>query len=349
MHPIFGRFERLAAYLTAWLLFGILLGAVFTRLGLTWIAALALLLPLSLIYAFVCLSAWYVCRATPLKTSSMIRVLTSSASAAAVSAVLWLGLARGWMGVLSSTPTFAPEAERYANQLPFLFAIGFLLFLVALAAHYALMAAELTREAERDRLELEVLTREAELRALRAQVDPHFLFNSLNSISALTGSDPAGARRMCLLLADFLRSTLDVSARGRISLGEELALAERFLDIEQVRFGSRLQVERRIDETAASCRVPALILQPLVENAVTHGIATLVEGGVIRLEVWRHDGRLAIAVENPREADVAPPKRPGVGLANVQQRLHAAFGKTATFEMRTEPRLFRVQLEVPVD
>lgn len=349
MHPIFSRFERLAAYVTAWLLFGVLLAAVFTRLGLSWIAALALLLPLSLIYAFVCLSAWYVCRATPLKTSGTIRVLTSSACAAAVAAALWLALARAWMEVLATTSAFAADADRYTNQLPFLFAIGFLLFLVALAAHYALVAAEIAREAERDRLELQVLTRDAELRALRAQVDPHFLFNSLNSISALTSSDAVGARRMCLLLADFLRTTLDVSARERISLGEELALAERFLDIEQVRFGPRLRVERDVDESTLNCRVPALILQPLVENAVTHGVAGLVEGGVIRVEVRRRNGRLAIAVENPRDIDVPPPTRPGVGLGNVRQRLHAAFGHAATFDMRSEPQRFRVELEIPFD
>ena len=120
-----------------------------------------------------------------------------------------------------------------------------LLFLLALAVHYVLIAFEAAREAERRQLELEVLTRDAELRALRAQIDPHFLYNSLNSISALTGSDAPGARRMCLLLGEFLRDTLDVGARQRIPLADELALAERFLSIEQVRFGSRLRVERR--------------------------------------------------------------------------------------------------------
>src|SRR5205823_2259667 len=196
-----------------------------------------------------------------------------------------------------------------------------LLFLVALAAHYAIIGVEAARDADRQRLGLQVLTRDAELRALRAQVDPHFLYNSLNSISALTSRDPAGARQMCLLLADFLRNTLDVSARARIPLRDELALADRFLTIEQVRFGPRLQIERHIDETAAECRVPPLILQPLVENAVTHGIAGLLEGGVIRLDVTRRDGRLAIALENPRDAAAAPSPRHGLGLENVRQRL----------------------------
>src|SRR5262249_40432912 len=154
-----------------------------------------------------------------------------------------------------------------------------------LTVHYLLLAFEFARQAERRQLQLEVLSRDAELRALRAQLDPHFLYNSLNSISALTAVDPAGARRMCVLLADFLRGTLAMSTRDRIPLEDELALTDRFLNIEQVRFGARLQVERQVDDAAARCRVPPLFLQPLVENAVTHGIAGLIDGGVIRLRV----------------------------------------------------------------
>jgi two-component system sensor histidine kinase AlgZ len=348
VHPIFSRVERLAAYLAAWLIFGGLLAALFTRLGLDWIGALALLLPLSLVYAFASLSAWYVCRASPLKTSGILRVLTSSGLAALVGGALWVGLARLWIDALLTVPMLAPAAAQYAQQLPLLFAIGVLLFLVALAAHYALMAVEAARDADRQRLGLLVLTRDAELRALRAQVDPHFLYNSLNSISALTSRDPAGARQMCLLLADFLRNTLDVSSRAHIPLRDELALADQFLTIEQVRFGPRLRIERHIDEAAASqCRVPPLILQPLVENAVTHGIAGLLEGGAIRLDVARRNGRLAIVLENPRDVAATPSPRQGLGLENVRQRLWAVFGRAATLETRADVERFTVELDLP--
>jgi two-component system, LytTR family, sensor histidine kinase AlgZ len=268
---------------------------------------------------------------------------------ALVAGAFWLVLANAWIAALTATPMFAPAADRYEQALPFLFAAGVLLFLVAVAGHYALIAVEAAREAERHQLELQVLTRDAQLRALRAQVDPHFLYNSLNSISALIGSDPAGARRMCLLLAEFLRNTLDVSSRAHISLGDELALAEKFLSIEQVRFGPRLQIERSIDETATGCSVPPLILQPLVENAVTHGIAGILEGGVIRLEAVRRDGRLAIVIENPRDMDVPAPKRRGLGLDNVRQRLAAVFGKAATMDTSAEGGRFRVELDLPAD
>jgi hypothetical protein len=350
VHPILGRIDRLAIYLGAWLAASVLVASVLTRFGLQWTEALALLVPLFLVYAFVCLSAWYVSRATPLATS-VFRVLVSSVISAAFATGLWLGLTHAWIAVLSQTAAFAPAADRYAQQLPFLFAIGVLLFLLSLAVHYVLLAFEAARQAERRQLELEILTRDAELRALRAQIDPHFLFNSLNSISALTGGDAPGARRMCLLLGEFLRHTLDVSARQRIPLADELALAERYLNIEQVRFGSRLRVDRRVDEDAGVCLVPPLLLQPLVENAVTHGIAKTVEGGVIQLDISRQNGHLAIVIQNPCDTDAgAVTARPGgMGLDNVRQRLDAMFGRDGRLDARVEAGLFRVELRLPCD
>jgi LytS/YehU family sensor histidine kinase len=231
--------------------------------------------------------------------------------------------------------------------VPFLFAVSLMLFLLVLSVHYVVLAFEAFRTAERQQLELQVLTRDAELRALRAQVNPHFLYNSLNSISALTGSDPAAARRMCLLLAEFLRTTLRVSTQERIPLAEELTLADRFLSIEQVRFGDRLHVERSIDESALDCQVPPLVLQPLLENAIGHGIAGMIDGGTVRLDVLRHGDRLAIAVENPRDPDAMPRARGGVGLENVRKRLTIVFGGAARMDATASPTGFRVALDLP--
>jgi two-component system sensor histidine kinase AlgZ len=245
----------------------------------------------------------------------------------------------------AAVPGFA--WQRVDSQLPFVFAIGVLLYLLALAVHYAFIALERAREADRHRLELEVLTREAELRALRAQVDPHFLYNSLNSISALTTTDPAGARRMCLLLGEFLRDTLRVSSRSKIPLGVELGLADHFLAIEHVRFGDRLRVERHVDQDAIACAVPPLILQPLVENAITHGIAGLLEGGVVRLDVARADGRVRIAIENPRDTSSTERRSLGFGIDNVRDRLSTMFAGAARLNIQSEPARFRVEIDLP--
>ena len=194
----------------------------------------------------------------------------------------------------------SPSSTRrpfYAQQRPLLFVVGALLYWLAAACHYLLIAFQASREAETRAFEQTLLAREAELRALRAQIDPHFIFNSLHSISALTTTDAAAARTMCLLLADFLRDTLRLGSSSRISFADEWSLAERFLAIEQVRLGSRLQIARDTDPQAAGCPVPPLLLQPLVENAVIHGVAQLVEGGTIRMTARRertdadHHGR----------------------------------------------------------
>jgi hypothetical protein len=347
MHPILARLERLAGYLALWCVIGVLESSVLARQGLTWPAALVLVLPPLLVYAFVCLSAWYVCRATPLATSGVSRVLTASIVAALVGAAVWLALNEAWLATLESMPELALITPRFRAQIPFLFVVSIMLFLLVLAVYYVVLAFEAFRTAERQQLELQVLTRDAELRALRAQVNPHFLYNSLNSISALTGSDAAAARRMCLLLAEFLRTTLRVSTQQSIAMAEELSLAERFLSIEQVRFGERLHVERSIDENALECQVPPLVLQPLLENAVGHGIAGLVDGGTIRLDIVRRGDRVSITVENPRDPDAMPRKQGGVGLENVRKRLTLVFGGAARLDASASPTGFRVAIDLP--
>ncbi|MDR1991062.1 MAG: histidine kinase, partial [Acidobacteriaceae bacterium] len=223
-----------------------------------------------------------------------------------------------------------------------------LLFLLALAVHYLGLAFEEARKSEQRQFALQMHARDAELRALRAQLNPHFLYNCLNSIAALAGADAMGARRMCLLLAEFLRTTLHAGALSTITLGDELALADRFLTIEQVRFGERLCVERQVDEQTLGCRVPPLFLQPLLENAVRHGIANTLDGGVIRVRVSRDEARLMIAIENPYDPETLPPMRHGTGLTNVRQRLAAMFGHEANMNARAERGRFRVDLVLPV-
>src|SRR4029453_2463652 len=143
-----------------------------------------------------------------------------------------------WALLLGSAVGLTGISSRYVSQIPILFVSGVLLFLIAVTLNYLLITFQLSQQAESKALELQVLAREAELKALRAQIDPHFLFNSLNSISALVIADPAGARRMCVLLANFLRGSLRLGSKQRIPLVEEMRLAECYLDIERVRLGA---------------------------------------------------------------------------------------------------------------
>jgi LytS/YehU family sensor histidine kinase len=222
-------------------------------------------------------------------------------------------------------------------------------FFCALFLMYALDAADRGEEAARKALESDLASRDAELRALRAQVDPHFLFNCLHSISAMTSRDPAAARRMCLELADFFRASIKAGAEQRIPLADELQLVRGYLGIEQVRFGDRLRVEVDDAGEGGGTMVPPLLLQPLVENAVRHGIATLVEGGAVRVTVKSSPGRVEIVVENPFDPDGRRPGT-GVGLANVRGRLETAYRGAAMIRADTapgEPSRFTVLVSIP--
>jgi two-component system sensor histidine kinase AlgZ len=348
MHPILADGRRLAAYLVAWGLVGTLIGAQLVMAGaFGWAEALGFAVPLALAFGFVGLGAFWVCQAAPLELSRMVRSLGTQLLAAVISGVLWLGATRGWALALERLDVFPGLAAKQAQAWPLLLGLGFALFLLTAALHYLLMAMGASQAAERRALQFEIGSREAELRALRAQIHPHFLFNSLNSINALIAGKPEEARRLCVGLADFLRRSLTFGQREAIPLSEELELAEQLFAIEKVRFGERLSHATVADDEARACVVPPLLLQPLVENAVTHGISQRLEGGEIRILAERRGAELVITVSNPRDADA--PSRPGtgIGLQNVRRRLAALHGDEAEVRVVPTDDAFRVELRLP--
>src|SRR5512134_3107021 len=196
MHPILTGGGRLSLYLGAWALVGGLLAALLVgRVTSTWPGAVVVSLLLALAYAFICLSAWYVARSLPLRSTSRPRIVSTALTASVISSSGWLLMARLWTQALRARgwlPATSPDATGLDTLV---FGLGVLLYLLSLAVSYLLVTFEETRDAEQRALRIQVLAREAELRSLRAQIDPHFLFNSLHSIGALTAADPPGARR----------------------------------------------------------------------------------------------------------------------------------------------------------
>jgi len=348
MHPILTDWGRFVAYLAAWGLIGSLIAVQLAFAGpFAWVEAFALGVPLALLFGFVGLGAFWVCQAAPLQLSRIVRSLGTQFVAAALSAALWLAAARGFAALLERLDVFPGVGSRLLQVAPLLLGLGFALFLLTAALNYLLMAMGASQAAERRALQFEIASRDAELRALRAQIHPHFLFNSLNSINALIGARPEEARRLSVRLGDFLRASLTFGSREAIPLAEELALAEQLLSIEKVRFGERLSHVIVADEAARACSVPPLLLQPLVENAVTHGVAQRIEGGLVRIEAERRGPELRIAISNPRDADAPTRRGTGIGLQNVKRRLAALHGADATLEVTQSEELFRVELRLP--
>jgi two-component system sensor histidine kinase AlgZ len=347
MHPLIAGQGRLSLYLLAWIPLALLLAYLLIMTGgLAWTEAWSLSSPLAVLYALICLAPWYMCRALPLGSSKIFKVLGNHLAAAIVAGLTWIVLAKA-LGVVLGRYIFARLNERISPQLPLLFGIGVLLYLLSVALHYLLLSVESSKEAETREQEALTLARESELKALKAQINPHFLFNSLNSISALATVDGQRARDMCIKLSDFLRTTLKLGEKQSITLADELALAKAYLEVEQVRFGARLRVEIGADAGCGHCVVPSLVLQPLVENAVKHGIAGLVDGGTIRLEAHCADGRLQLRIENEFDPDSPASSRHGLGLRNVRDRLRALYENRARLDTTAASDRFVVELELP--
>ena len=346
MHPILGDRRRRRLFVFLWPAVGAGLGILPLwlaggELRDWWAAALW-----GEILAVPMLAATYVSRSAPIATAGFPRVFTTIGIAALVTAGLWLEAGRWWFqGVASAAPSPAAVFGEMAAPA----ALGAaLVFVVMSAMHYAVTAADERQAAMARALEAEIGAREAELRALRAQVNPHFLFNCLHSISALVATDPAGARRMCIELAEFFRESLRAGAQPRIPLAVEAALVRRYLAIEQLRFGDRLNATVTVAPDAEHLLVPPLVLQPLAENAVRHGIATLVDGGDVAIVALCRGDRVEISVENSFDADGRRPGT-GIGLVNVRARLETSYAAGATMKVTDSGSRFIVALSLPLE
>jgi len=201
---------------------------------------------------------------------------------------------------------------------------------------------------EARKTEAEKLTKEAELFKLRQQLQPHFLFNSLNSISALTGSQPEKARHMIQQLSDFLRGTLRRDEQQWCSLQEELEYLQLYLDIEKVRFGYRLQTNIQCDETSLQMRLPSLLLQPIVENAIKFGLYDTVGEVTISIFAGKKNEMLEVIVQNPFDEETAQPLQgTGFGLASIKRRLFLLFARNDLLQTTGKDNQFITTLVIP--
>ncbi len=344
--------RSVALYLLAWLMLGLLLaGLIVATTDAGPDAALLFALPLTLVYACACgFSAYYLCRAYPLAQRRLRAVLAVFFFSASTAALLWCAAGSAWAALCRLLLAQDGAVLLTRPFVAVMLGIGMLLYWMTAVAHYLALEFERARHAETRALESRLLAQDAELRMLRTQIDPHFLFNSLNSVSALTAIDPARARDMTLQLAGFFRQTLGLEAHRKVRLEDELALVERFLAIEQVRFGPRLSYDAQVGEGAGACLLPPMILQPLVENAVKHGIGGMLEGGTIRVAAERAGSLLRVRVENDSDPDDRSAKEgKGIGLVNVRQRLAAAYGREGSVHWARDDDKFRVDLVLPAE
>lgn len=216
-------------------------------------------------------------------------------------------------------------------------------------AMLALLASRLEDQEQLNKREAQMLqlSKDAELAQLRQQMQPHFLFNSLNSINALVGSQPQKAREMVLQLSEFLRGTIRKDSQSWITLKEELGYLKMYLDIERVRFGHRLLVDFQVDDGSDAVKLPQLLIQPLVENAIKHGLYGVT--GEVKIEVTgKQEGNyFVLDVKNPFDPESTPAEGTGFGLRSVERRLFLLFGRTDLLESGADGTQFKVKLKIP--
>ncbi len=222
-----------------------------------------------------------------------------------------------------------------------------LYFMIILVYYLFLSASRLAEKAARQAL-LETQVREGELKMLRAQINPHFLFNSLNSVSSLTVTDPLKAREMIVKLSDFMRYSLSSRNEQPVTLGNEMESLRLYLQIEKVRFGNRLTIEEDISPECLQALMPGMLLQPLYENAVKHGVYESTEEVTIRTIARNEDDKVVISVQNNVDTDsVVTRKGAGIGLKNVSSRLELFFGDEADLSVNRSEESFTVTVRFP--
>jgi LytS/YehU family sensor histidine kinase len=259
---------------------------------------------------------------------------------------LWLMAAR-WILIF----VFKEQHDYFlflTRSLPVRFGIAFLLIACMAMISMVWYTFEEQKENEKRKNETEKLTKEAELYKLRQQLQPHFLFNSLNSISALIGSNPEHARTMIQQLSDFLRSTLKKEEQQWVSVNEELHYLELYLAIEKVRFGHRLSTMIQSDESSGLLKLPNMLLQPIVENAIKFSIYDTTGDITIRINVVTSDHELLISVQNPFDPETSQSLHgTGFGLSSVQRRLQLLFARNDLLKTTIQDNQFMTTVIIP--
>lgn len=260
--------------------------------------------------------------------------------------VVWLLLTKWLLGL--ALGYYEGYHDMLHRSIPIRFSIAFLLLgcVTMISVLWQTWAEQ--KEDQSRKADAEKLAKEAELFKLRQQMQPHFLFNSLNSINALIGSRPAEARKMVQQLSDFLRGTLKKEETQWVILKEELQYLQLYLDIEKVRFGNRLTTDIQANEESQQMKMPALLLQPIVENAIKFGLYDTTGETVIHITAAQADNELRIKVSNPFDPETSAPKQgTGFGLKSIQRRLYLLFGRSDLLTTETKNNIYITTVKIP--
>lgn len=299
----------------------------------------------AVLFAFLGLLIWYPTRYIPFQRHNPFYSILAHSVAGLLVIFVWLLITVGILSLLFS------ENESYntflSNGIYWRAVIGVMLYLVMVLVYYLIMYNRSMRDQAQAEERLKTLVKESELNALKSQINPHFLFNSLNSIASLTMSNPEEAREMIIRLSDFMRYSLKHRENEFVTLDEEIGRMKDYLSIEKIRFGDKLQYGFEMDNDCGKVKVPTMILQPLIENAIKHGVYESVDPVDILFTCKHRDTYLVIELSNDYDPDLPQRKGTGVGLQNVSQRVNLAYDGKGSLRWQPEAKRFTVVLTIP--
>jgi len=300
-----------------------------------------------LIYSGIGLSLWYPFRFFNTGETRTTAIISNLIASGALSITLWVLITKFIM------TTVLPEQNNYqaywAATFPYRVGSGVFIYGLIIMTYYLFVSLTNLSEKNAKEARLESLVKETELKMLRSQINPHFLFNSLNSISSLTITDPEKARDMVVKLSEFMRYALSRKDEQPVTLQNELENLRLYLDIEKVRFGDKLTMEENIDSSCLDFKIPVMLLQPLYENAVKHGVYESTETVRIITEAKLTEGFFEITISNNYDAVPSLKRGTGTGLLNVTRRLELFYGNKASIKTTKENGLYSVSLYIPRD
>ncbi|MCK5821717.1 MAG: histidine kinase [Bacteroidales bacterium] len=299
----------------------------------------------NILFAGLGLSVWYAVRYYDSSQSAPLDVFLYHFGTAAIALSCWLGI--GYFLISISMPGFEKYKEFLDNSMIWRGISGLLIYSVIVLIYYLYIHSEDLKLRVEKEAKLKLQVREGEIERLKNQINPHFLFNSLNSVSSLTMSKPDAAREMLVKLSDFLRYSLEFKENELTLLSSELDHIEHYLGIEKVRFGDRLLFSIQIHSDCKSCRVPNMILQPLIENAIKHGVYESIEPVEIRADIRFEDESLVISIKNTFDPEAAPRKGKGIGLQNVSNRMSLIYQADNLVHVKKGFDDFEVVLYIP--
>lgn len=293
-------------------------------------------------YSIIGTAIWYVIKFSTLENNSAYRIVLAHTIAASIIVFIWI-----YVGIVL-IKLLHPNAEMWLERAMVnrIFG-GYMLYVIYVVFFYAVNYYQGFKEKLRNEGELKSLVKEAELHALKSQINPHFLFNSLNSISSLTMTDPARAQEMVINLSQLMRYSLKHDQKEKVTLKQELENNKLYLNIEKVRFGSKLNPVFNIDEKCMQLNIPNMILQPLYENAIKYGVYEAIEPVDVITVCQCNDDVLVVTIKNTYDRNVISKKGEGIGLRNIRDRLQIIYGNPNLLKLEDNKKEFTVTLTIP--